>query len=102
MPDLTVAARLARIANEPTLELTHYGRKTGQPRRLAKKRQSGAGKPLLGEAIEGLPEVQNEMDLPFAILAPIDLTVSLAVGGGIDRLDPLAQGLHHRGIEILR
>jgi len=31
MPDLTVAARLARIANEPTLELTHYGRKTGQP-----------------------------------------------------------------------
>ena len=34
MPDLTVAARLARIANEPTLELTHYGRKTGQPYRV--------------------------------------------------------------------
>jgi deazaflavin-dependent oxidoreductase (nitroreductase family) len=31
MPDLTVAARLARIADEPTLALTHYGRKTGQP-----------------------------------------------------------------------
>ena len=31
MPDLTVAARLARIANEPTLELIHYGRKTGKP-----------------------------------------------------------------------
>lgn len=34
MPDLTVAARLARIADEPTLELTHYGRKTGQPYRV--------------------------------------------------------------------
>ena len=31
MPDLTVAGRLARIANDPTLVLTHHGRKTGSP-----------------------------------------------------------------------
>ena len=30
MPDLTVAARLARIANDSTLVLTHHGRKSGK------------------------------------------------------------------------
>jgi len=34
MPDVTLAARLARIASQSTLELTHYGRKTGQPYRV--------------------------------------------------------------------
>ena len=31
MPDPTLAARLARIARQRTLDLTHYGRKSGNP-----------------------------------------------------------------------
>ncbi len=34
MPDPTLAARLARVADEATLELTHHGRKTGKPYRV--------------------------------------------------------------------
>jgi deazaflavin-dependent oxidoreductase (nitroreductase family) len=31
MPDLNLAARLARIARQSTLDLTHHGRKSGKP-----------------------------------------------------------------------
>ena len=76
--------------------------KACQPRRFARKRESGADEPLACEAIEGLSKVLNEMDLSFAVLPTIDLAVSVAIGGGIDRFDPLPQGLHHGGVEILR